>query len=247
MMKSQPIELEILFKRTLSALENANKSRFSKGKKTDAKIQQFIATQQGFRTWHEFIKSQKKMYEIVDEITNTKSINSHNNALLDCGSSTFDIIKNKDGTSLVLINGETFILEKLKKEKHWTDIYPSISTTTIIEPMTLTIFLKDNNKNYLSTINRNISNILCAAKRNLSDSKQIEDQIVKILENIPDITFNDFEAAVLTKRPSNLLSAIIDPSITGSNKMNAELAQDVIKNLIDLFEDDPKNHVNWLL
>jgi len=59
-MKTLPVELNVLFNRTLIALETANKSKFAKGKKTDAKIQQFIATQHDFRTWHDFIKSLKE-------------------------------------------------------------------------------------------------------------------------------------------------------------------------------------------
>lgn len=58
-MKTQSIDLDVLFKRTRLAIEKINGSPMSDGKQTDKKVQDTIVIQQGERSWHELIKKMK--------------------------------------------------------------------------------------------------------------------------------------------------------------------------------------------
>jgi hypothetical protein len=65
-MKVPAIELDVLFKRTRTALDTANGSPLKDGAKADSKVQDIILTQhgEGARSWYEFLKSKRFQNEI---------------------------------------------------------------------------------------------------------------------------------------------------------------------------------------
>jgi extradiol dioxygenase family protein len=58
-MKTDSIDLDVLFKRTRKAIEKVNGSKMVDGKKADQKVQDLIVMQQGERSWHELVKKLK--------------------------------------------------------------------------------------------------------------------------------------------------------------------------------------------
>lgn len=70
-MQIPSIELDVLFKRTRTALDTANGSPLKDGLKADGKVQDILITQygEGARSWHEFVKSIKSRNESASNTT----------------------------------------------------------------------------------------------------------------------------------------------------------------------------------